>query len=392
MSAELFTLFQDRRFRSGGVLACVVLFALANLGVARWKTALHAEQERNLLRASGPAAEEIRTARFDRSVGQDPLRYWAAIPDTRTTRLVILTGMSQMYAINEAVRGDQTISEWLDDMYAPSGIRVFGLAAPNLANEEALFLAIAEVSDPATTPKVLIIGVCFDKFRNVDLREGYLAFMQQRPRVRELWRETALRYASSYPLATAKMRSTLADTAALASRDTTSLESRIRDGVATVLPVVRGRQDLNFFVMDRLYEARNKAFGISTSTKRPLIRSRYDMNREFLELVVEVARAHGVQVVLYVNPLNPLAVNPYVPAEYESFKSWLADYARRKQLPLANLENEVPAADWGMFLGGPDFMHFKGEGHRKTALGIAREFDAQIRGTAAAMLPAAAAR
>ena len=392
MPAEFFSLFRDRRIRTGSLLPALVLFVATNLGVASWRNALHKEQERNLLLNGAPTTESIRSARFDRSVGGNPLAYWPAIPDARHTRLVVITGMSQMYAINEATPTDQTISEWLDDHYAPLGVRVFGLAAPNLANEEALFLLLAELSDPATTPKVLIMGVSFDKFRNVDLREGYRAFLQRRPRTSALWRETAAQYSDSFPLATAKMVSTLSDSSSLSGTDSSSLEWRIRDRLGAMLPVIAGRKDLNFFVMDRLYEARNKAFGISTSSKRPLIKSRYDMNREFLQLMVAVAHARRVRVILYINPLNPRAVNPYIPDEYEGFKSWLAKYARSRNVPLANLENEIPAADWGMFMGGPDFMHFKGEGHLKTAAAIQRTFDAEIRGAAATQAPPAPSR
>ncbi len=54
--------------------------------------------------------------------------------------------------------------------------------------------------------------------------------------------------------------------------------------------------------------------------------------------MLEVAAAHGVSVALYVIPLNPRADNPYVPAEYAAFKSWLDALAQRHAVPFANLE------------------------------------------------------
>jgi len=85
-------------------------------------------------------------------------------------RLVVLSGMSQMYAINDPQEGDQTISEWLDDALSAQGARVWGMAAPNLSNEEALFQLVMLLQDPVTRPHSFIYGICFDKFRNIDLR------------------------------------------------------------------------------------------------------------------------------------------------------------------------------------------------------------------------------
>jgi hypothetical protein len=81
-----------------------------------------------------------------------------------------------------------------------------------------------------------------------------------------------------------------------------------------------------------------------------------------------------VRFITYINPLNPQADNPYVPAEYAAFKIWAKQTADSLGVPFANLENEVPKDDWGLFLGGPDFKHFKGAGHRKTAEAVVREF------------------
>ena len=54
------------------------------------------------------------------------------------------------------------------------------------------------------------------------------------------------------------------------------------------------------------------------------------------------------------------------------------DFASTRSLPFANLENEVPADDWGLLDGGPDFKHFKEAGHRITAAAVLRSFDSVI--------------
>src|SRR5258708_7775729 len=130
--------------------------------------------------------------------------------------------------------------------------------------------------------------------------------------------------------------------------------------------------------MSALYEVRNFILGINNMPKRPIVPERYDTNREFLGLLADVAHENGVGVILYIVPFNPRADNPYVPQEYTAFKSWLAAFAQQKQIPLANLENVVPADDWGKFFGGPDFKHFKGEGHRKTAAALVSAFGGKL--------------
>jgi hypothetical protein len=124
-----------------------------------------------------------------------------------------------------------------------------------------------------------------------------------------------------------------------------------------------------------VYRLRNWVFRIKPTTKRPILESRYALNQEFLELMIDLARDRGVALPMYVIPLNPLAENPYVPEEYARSVAWLQSLCRKSGLPFANLERAVPSEDWGEFMGGPDFKHFKGEGHRITAAAILNAFE-----------------
>ena len=92
-------------------------------------------------------------------------------------------------------------------------------------------------------------------------------------------------------------------------------------------------------------------------------------------MVVQQAKAAGVQVAIYVVPLNPLADNPYVPNEYMEFKRWLEEFTSENDVAFANLENVVPHEHWGVWIDGPDFKHFREPGHRLTAQSIVKAFD-----------------
>lgn len=346
----------------------VLLLIAANLAARAVNADLLEERRRNLLTV-GVTDGRTGDVRFDASVGEDLARYWPNIPDARREPLVILCGMSQMYAINERKDGDQTIAEWMDDALARKGVRVFGLAAPNLSNEEALLLLLATVSRPETRPRAFTYGVCFDKFRNVDLREGYRRFLDTSPGLKEAWIALAHTYAGRYPKATEAMLGSLDASAAPSTR-----EIRIRDAAAAVLPLVAARKELNARAQTLVFEARNWVFRIKPTSKRPILKSRYALNQELLELMIEVAKDNGVAIPLYVIPLNPLAENPYVPEEYAGSVAWLAELCRATDTPYANLEHVVPSEHWGEFMGGPDFKHFKGEGHRITANAILDAF------------------
>lgn len=365
----------------------VGLLVLCNIWDLRNRAELVKEHQANLLMApqrqlgeSDPLA-----VRYDVSVGSETGRYWPAIPDARTHPLAILCGMSQMYAINEIKPGDETISERMDDEVAPKGARVFGLAAPNLCNEEAMLLFLTALSDPRTKPRVFIYGLCFDKFRNVDLRPTYQTFLAQRPEIRAFWESTARAAAVKYPLASQKMLASLHEAVAAAAKtDEAGVESRLRRVIARYVPLVADRKELNAAIQLQAYLLRNKLLGIKPTTKRPIIEGRNQLNREFLQLMIDVAQQQQATLAMYVIPLNPLGENPYVPEQYVQFKQWSEVLCRERGIPFANLENAVPAEYWGTFLGGPDFKHFKGEGHRLTAQAVLREFGPILLGQPAA--------
>jgi hypothetical protein len=256
---------------------------------------------------------------------------------------------------------------------------VFGLAAPNMNHQESVFVLLSTLTRPETSPDVFIYALAFGQLREFEVRKQYLAHLKNHPELTAEWRRTAQRYRTKYPLATAEML----DSLEIANRsesvaDDGSFETRLRERVSRYMPLVRERKQINSNVRLGLFTVRNAILGIKTSTKRPMVRQRYDMNREFLGLLVDLGRERGVKVLLYVAPFNPLAENPYIPEEYEAFKEWLYAFGRETATPVTNLENVVPSADWGLFLGGPDFGHFRGEGHEKTAAALLKEFAAYL--------------
>ncbi len=374
----LIALLRDRRVWLGSFGWVCLLLILTNLGVARFRDQMEAEQRDNLLQHAPQlenSSEALAGVQYDLSTGNDLNRYWPAIPDATRQPLVIICGMSQMNAINEYQPGQKIIAELMDDELAPLGTRVFGLNAGNLCNEEALFLLQAAVTSPQTKPKVFIYAVCFDKFRNIDLRSGYRTFLLHHRDVGARLAETAVRAMESHPLAATKIQRTLSEIEAESKQVADdNLESKLRKGLSDFLPLVAMRQQLNANVQTRLFFLRNWLFQIKPTSKRAIIEGRYRMNQEFFQEMIQLCRSHGVTFAAYVVPLNPQAENPYLPEQYAEFKRWIEEVCVREQVPFANFEDVVPAEHWGTYLGGPDFKHFKAEGHSLTARAVIDRF------------------
>jgi hypothetical protein len=373
VASELIKIAKDRRFWRGPAVWVILILVGANVWAAEHAASMDAIRRATLLQINQTSGVDP-AAIYDESVGENIRGYWPLIPDTTKQRVVVLSGMSQMFTINDRKPGDKTISEWMDQTLRPQGVRVWGEAAPNECNEEAMLQMVAFCSEARTTPAVFIYGLCFDKFRNVDLRPGYLDFLSSRPDLQTLWQQTAMRFAKTYPEASAKMLSTLQSLRQTDVGQSDSFESRLRDFVGRYSPLVATRKDLNAWAQIEIFALRNVALHITPTSKRPIIQSRYDFNRQFLGMMADVAKAHHVQLIVYIIPLNPLAQNPYVPAEYEAFKEWAKQFAADRGLPFANLENLIPHDEWGEFMGGPDFKHFRGEGHKRTAAALIDTF------------------
>ncbi|MBJ6723172.1 hypothetical protein [Geomesophilobacter sediminis] len=370
---KLHTMVRDKRLLFGVPTLVIFLLILVDFCVISWQKALTQQRQQNLL-ISAPQDPSRRTVNWDMSVGENLEQYLPYLPDSSMGRLTILAGMSQMYAINDQKPGDRIIVEHLDAALSPSGMRAFGLAAPNMHNEEALLMLLTTLSIPKAHPNYFIYGVCFDKFRNVDLRPGLQRLLGTRPELAQIWRDAALRYRNRYPKAAEKMLASLAAVESTQKKGEVTFEERLRSKVASLLPLVAARQDLNAVTMGQLFELRNWMFHITPQSKRPILQSRYQLNQEFLEMIADVANENHVQPIYYVIPLNPLARNPYVPSQYAAFKVWLQQLCQQKAIPFANLEGTVPSKYWGEFMGGPDYKHFRAEGHAITAQAILREF------------------
>jgi hypothetical protein len=372
-----------------GSLPWVILILLgANAALKFWREELELanEPQLNVVKAKqgkaapdpGPPGQPNYDVRYDRSIGGRVGDFWPHIPDARKQPLVIISGMSQMYTLNDYKQGDLTIAEHIDNAIAPLGARAFGLAAPNLSHEEALLLLLAAITDPRTRPATFVFAVCFEKLREMDVRPTYRLYLASRPELVKAWRETAAGMQLRYPEAHGEMMKVLDRLSAEKERVDETFEASLRARLARAVPLVEARQDLNRQLQTQLFLLRNVIFQIKPSTKRPIIPARYQINQQFLGIIADVAKKTGVQLILYNVPLNPQSENPYIPEQYASYKNWLQEFTTTRGIPYADLEGVVPPEDWGEFMGGPDFKHFREGGHRRTASALIDAFGQRL--------------
>jgi hypothetical protein len=134
-------------------------------------------------------------------------------------------------------------------------------------------------------------------------------------------------------------------------------------------PEIRGQ------IMLYIFTLRNKVLGIKPTSKRKIIRGRYQDNYAALEAILASAKDAKIAVALYVVPLRKDVEVPYVTAEYSQYKADAQSLANKYQASFFNLENLVPSELWGAkdSTSGEvgqelDFMHFQAGGHQLLAV------------------------
>lgn len=360
----------------GAVLVC---FVALNVALLPLRSYFELQHRTNLMQADHSRSSAGDVPRYDWSTGGEQQKYWSYIPDARKQRLVVMDGMSQQYAINDEQPGDRITSEILDDSLRNSGTRVFGIAAPNLNHEELLLHLHALMQDSATTPELLVFGVCFDKMRNIDVRETMQQVLTAKPSLAAAWKHSLDSLSGSSPeLASHMLRTLEASRTQSVTRLDQRVEQTLVSAIASVVPIVSLRADLRGFIYTQVYLFRNWLFRIKTSTKRPVLADRYVVNQQALVSAVRFAKQHHIRVLLYVIPLNLSADAPYVTEQYDAFKQWLKSMASSENVAFANLESAVPNESWGLLYGQPDFKHFKEGGHLATAKALLPLIRAQL--------------
>jgi hypothetical protein len=278
--------------------------------------------------------------------------------------VILWFGNSQLMGINRAKPGDVNAPGQLLAALAPRGYRVITYAQPNanLGEQDVEFDAVA----PVYKPKVLVLPVCYDDIRELQIRDEIAAF---RP-------GAAVGAPASKP-------DKPAEPGKVATHQTVQakVEKTITDKIDAAWPLWNARPGLRGTAGFAIHALRNQLLGIHSTSKRPVDPGVYRERMALLDKLVAKARAQGIEVLLYVPPYRQDLDGPYIAADYERFKADMKAIADRHGARFADLTPIVPGPEWATVTDDlfgfqePDFMHFTATGHKRLAGAI----DEQLR-------------
>lgn len=277
-------------------------------------------------------------------------------------------GNSQLHTINQPIDGDAPAMQWASEAL---GFPVYGVSLNNANLQE--HLVVLHWALARRKFQWLILPLCFDDLREDGIRT-------------ELHPLVTLPVASA--LAARPVGKRLADEIAAAAktrgdaqgtrRDHRSLQDLTEESLERTLSgnfdIWAERQNMLGTMQYKLYQLRNRAFGIEATTKRRMIPLRMEKNMAALDELLEVAAAHQVRVLVYVVPLR---WDPEPPYDLEQYRAWKQDLPRgvaAHGAQFADYDDLVVGRLWGLHHGANvDFMHFQGEGHRILGREVARK-------------------
>lgn len=380
------------------LLVALVLAAMMLVGLIAWNPFGHLKA---LITGSSPSREEARVNNYytdpatqEVSYGQTPLRSlhllegrWCA--DTDGPRYV-MTGNSQMMttilAPSESLSGtaERTYPDILLDRLVQSGFRGHGyrLSAPNVSYMEVLWYLTYLVTHPCLKPDEFVVQLNFETFRKTGIRDGMLELLED-PKFNEaISREARIpqsytgvlqqaidRYhariakqSAAQSGAAATSRTGLAESAGFGG----ILETRVREQLESA-PLFASRGTLKPGLLDVLYLMRVNLLGITPATKRSLGGGTLTANISALNRIGKLCREHGIRLVFFDAPQNPNAPLYRTAADREQYRQIVAELVRTDGRGYFDFEGSIPGPLWGVWVDGPDPIHFGRAAHRQLA-------------------------
>ena len=310
---------------------------------------------------------------------------WCSVP--KETRY-ILTGNSQTFSVllapSEAppTEAERTYPDLLLDRLNADGAGVHGyrLSAPNISYMEALWYLNYLLVHPCLTPGEFVIQLNFETFRKTGVREGMLELLEDPAFASAIEQEVRSNapYANTFQQAIDQYGSRIAkqkgsQTSAISKTGITEargagsvLETKARTALDQ-LSLFRSRAQLKAELLDFLYLARVNLLGITPTTKRSLGGGPLTTNLSSLERIGELCRRNGIRLIFFNAPQNPNAPLYRTPADREQYHQIISGLARNFAEGYFDFENSIPGPLWGVWIDGPDPIHFGRAAHRRLA-------------------------
>ncbi len=360
----------------------------------------HAAQYENAIVPESNLYQDPRTQ--ETSHGQHPLQslttlaeFWAANPSGQR---VYFMGNSQMYSIvlpptEQTASGmDRTYPDMVFAHYASdsqSKMLFYRLAAWNIDYMECLWYLNYILSVPELRPNRILLQLTFQTFRLVGIRDGVLELLAD-PRFRSAITaeaRAAKPYSSAFQEALERYDKRLAEQKVPAAGATETgaqwartsrtgivqsygfgnvLESAVRQRLSRLGAwQIHDQRKLEF--LNLLYLLRVFLLDIKPTTRRSIGGGSVTLNLGALERIVELCRQHQIELVLMNAPQNSSAPLYLTDEDKRRYESLIHEVAEAHHLRLYDFEGSIPGECWGVWIDGPDPIHFGRDGHRRMA-------------------------
>jgi hypothetical protein len=300
----------------------------------------------------------------------------------------ILSGNSQTFSVLLApsepppTQADRTYPDLLLDQLNADGAGVHGyrLSAPNISYMEVLWYLNYLLVHPCLIPSEFVIQLNFETFRKTGVREGMLELLEDPAFASAIKQEVRANapYANTFQQAIDQYESRIAkqkgsETSSISKTGITeargfgsALETTTRTALDQ-LSLFRSRGQLKAELLDFLYLSRVNLLGITPTTKRSLGGGPLTINLSSLERIGELCRHNGIRLVFFNAPQNPNAPLYRTSADREQYQQIISGLARKVAEGYFDFENSIPGPLWGVWIDGPDPIHFGRAAHRRLA-------------------------
>lgn len=326
----------------------------------------------------GQAVEEIGeiNGRPVRDNDRNPLKALNDLPSHGQSNVVIVwIGNSQQHSINQPRANDELASVALHKILNgdawPGKHPVFGMSYPTLSYSELFSLVYALAHAGGKKPDIIILGLRFQDTKELGFRKEFMDLLAAEGREKNLRTFIA---GSENTLAVDHLAAEL-DKATAQAQTNGSLEGRLSALTEKAFPLYRDREKIRGKLLIELHWLRNRAFGITPTTKRPILKTRHDASMQYLKMTLEAARQLNIRVLAYNIPLRQSSESPYDELGYDSFRQAVASLCREYDALYRDYHSLIPEPEWGILdrTEEPDFMHFTGAGHRRLAETVSRD-------------------
>ncbi len=255
----------------------------------------------------------------------------------------------------------------------------YRLAAPNITYPEALWYLHYLLAVPELRPDRMIVQVNYQTFRLSGIRDGMLGLLSE-PRFRaviESASHASAPYAGMFEQALSRYAEKVGKqtvggdggsrTGMNASHGFgTLLEAKVRHALS-ISAAWADRHVLKSSFLLTLYLLRVDLAGIKPTTPRSIGGASLAVNVSALEEMAALCKRNGVEMALLNAPQNPATSLYRTAADRRTYTEIINGIPKKYGFRLYDFEQSMPREYWGVWIDGPDPIHFGREGHQRMA-------------------------